>query len=188
MKRRLKAHLMIVSIITTLLITVPLLSCATQSVPEVEPEAPSPPATTPTIPEASNPPVVPSSPTQPENSTPSETPTEIHRVEVVYFHRTNRCHSCTYAEEQIRYTLETYFLGELESGMVTFQSVDVQNPDNAEIIEKCGAYTSQLFLITVTNDSENVEHVEEIWKLIGEDEDFSNLVKDKITDAMERVA
>ena len=107
---------------------------------------------------------------------------------MVYFHRTNRCHSCTYAEEQIRYTLETYFSDELRSGTVTFQSVDVQNPDNTEIIEKCGAYTSQLFLITATSDSENVEHVEEIWGFIGADENFSNLVKDKITDALERVA
>jgi len=182
---------MIASIITTLLITVPLLSCTTQAVSEVEPETSNPPTTTPATPEAPTPPAVPSSPTETDNPTPPEitepeTPTEIHSVDVVYFHRTNRCHSCTYAEEQIRYTLETYFLDELESGMVTFQSVDVQNPDNAEIIEKCGAYTSQLFIITITDDSEHIEHVEEIWKLIGEDEDFSNLVKDKISDALER--
>jgi hypothetical protein len=189
MKSRLKSHFIIISIIMTLFMTVPMLSCTTQAVSGTEPEAPYLP-TTPVIP---NTPTVPSSPTEPENptlpeTTEPETPTEMHRVDVVYFHRTNRCHSCTYAEEQIRYTLGQYFSDELRSGMVTFRSVDVQNPDNTEIIEKCGAYTSQLFLITVTNDSENVEHVEEIWKLIGEDEDFSNLVKDKITDALERAA
>jgi len=183
---------MIAGIIMTLLMTAPLLSCTTQAVSGTKPEAPNPPAA-PAVPEAPGPPAVPSSPAETDNSTPPEitepeTPTEIHRVDVVYFHRTNRCHSCTYAEEQIRYTLETYFSDELRSGTVTFQSVDVQNPDNAEIIEKCGAYTSQLFLITVTDDSEHIEHVEEIWKLIGKDEDFSNLVKDKITDALERAA
>ena len=31
-----------------------------------------------------------------------------------------------------------------------------------------------------------IEHVEEIWELIGKDEDFSNLVKDEISDALER--
>ena len=192
MKRRLKTHLMIASIIMTLLMTVPLLSCTTQAVSGTEPEAPNPPAA-PAVPEAPDPPVVPSPPTETDNPTlpeitEPETPTEIHRVDVVYFHRTNRCYSCTYAEEQIRYTLETYFSDELGSGMVIFQSIDVQNPDNAEIIEKCGAYTSQLFIITITDDSEHIEHVEEIWRLIGKDEDFSNLVKDKITGALERAA
>jgi hypothetical protein len=191
MKRRLKAHLMIASITTTLLITVPLLSCTTATTSETEPETSNPATTTPAIPEAPTPPATPSPPAETDNPTPPvitepETPSEIQRVDVVYFHRTNRCHSCTYAEEQTRYTLETYFLDELESGMVTFQSVDVQNPDNAEIIEKCGAYTSQLFIIAITDDSEHIEHVEEIWELIGKDEDFSNLVKDKISDALER--
>jgi hypothetical protein len=190
MKQKPKAHLMIVSVIITLLMTVPVLSCTTQVVSEAELEAPDPPAASPAASEAPDLPAVPSSPAETNNPTPPEitepeTPTEINRVNVVYFHRTNRCHSCTYAEEQIRYTLESYFSDEMESGMVTFQSVDVQNPDNSEIIEKCGAYTSQLFIITITGDSEHIKHVEEIWKLIGKDEDFSNLVEDKITDALE---
>ena len=190
MKQKPKAHLMIVSIIMILLMTVSSLSCTTQAVSEAEPDAPNPHAA-PATPEAPNPPAVPSSPTETENPTlpeitEPETPDEIHRVDVVYFHRTKQCYSCVYAEEQTFYTLEKYFADELRSGMVTFQSVDVQNPDNAEIIEKCGAYTSQLFIITITDDSEHIEHVEEIWKLIGKDEDFSNLVKDKMPGALER--
>jgi hypothetical protein len=185
MKSRLKSHLIMISIIMTLLMTVPMVSCTTQAVPEVEPEAPTPPATTPTIPEATNPPVVPSSPTETENSAPSETPTEIHRVDVVYFHRTNRCHSCKYSEAQTRATLDTYFADELASGKITFISVDVQDESNAAIIEKYGAYGPQLFISVLKGNTESIAEVQEFWDFIDDDEGFSNLIIDKVNQALE---
>ncbi|MFC2045752.1 nitrophenyl compound nitroreductase subunit ArsF family protein [Chloroflexota bacterium] len=105
-------------------------------------------------------------------------------VEVVYFHRAQRCHSCTYAEEQTVYTLETYFKDELDNGIVTFLSVNVQDDSNATIIEKYQAYTSQLFINTITDNSEYIEHIAEIWEVIGDDEAFTILIKSKITDAL----
>ena len=123
-----------------------------------------------------------------EQSTPTPDPDltpEPERVDVVYFHRTNRCHSCIYAEEQTLYTLETYFNEELNSGKLTFTSVDVQDESNIAVIEKYGAYTSQLFINTVMGDTEHIEHVAEIWQLIGNDDAFTLLIKNKITNALE---
>jgi len=59
------------------------------------------------------------SPTTPPPSDTSSGPAD--RVEVVYFHRAQRCYSCIHAEEGIRYTVETYFADELASGKVTFE-------------------------------------------------------------------
>jgi len=109
----------------------------------------------------------------------------VDRVDVVYFHRTNRCRSCIYAETGILYTLETYFEKEMSSGKLTFKSVDVQDASNAAIIEKYGAYTSQLFINAVTGDTEHIEHVSEIWQLIGNDEAFCQVIKTKIEKALE---
>lgn len=108
-------------------------------------------------------------------------------VQVVYFHRTQRCVSCTYAEDQTVYTLETYFQDELDSGKITFQSVDVQNRKNADIIDKYQAYTSQLFINTVTDNQDDIDHIEEIWEVIGDDEAFTQLIRDKITSALEGI-
>ena len=58
------------------------------------------------------------------------------RVDVVYFHRTQRCPKCIHAEESINYTVETYFADELASGKVTFQVLDVQDEENAAIVKK----------------------------------------------------
>ncbi len=184
MKRRLKTHLMIASIIVTLLIAVPLLSCATQAVSETKPQTPNLP-TTPTIP---NNPTMPSLPTEPDNPTPpeiTEPQTEVSQVNIVYFHRTNRCHSCKYSEAQTRATLDKYFADELASDKITFVSVDVQDESNASIIEKYGAYGPQLFFSVLKGDTENITEVQEFWDFIDDDEGFSNLIIDKVNEALE---
>jgi len=109
----------------------------------------------------------------------------VDRVDVVYFHRTNRCRSCIYAETGIHYTLETYFEKELSSGKLTFKSADVQDANNAAIVKKYGAYTSQLFINTVIGDTEHIEDVTEIWLFIGNDEAFCQVVGTKIEKALE---
>lgn len=113
------------------------------------------------------------------------TTSAVDRVDVVYFHRTNRCYSCIYAETGIRYTLETYFQKEMSSGKLTFKSVDVQDTGNAAIVKKYGAYTSQLFINTVIGDTERIEDVTEIWLFIGNDEAFCQVVGTKIAKALE---
>ena len=103
------------------------------------------------------------------------------RVEVVYFHRTQRCHTCMYAEEQTRYTLETYFADELASGKVTFQSINVQDEANADIVEKYNnASYLTLCINTVRGGTDHIEEVTDIWFVIGNDEAFVEIVKSKV--------
>jgi len=101
------------------------------------------------------------SPATPPTSNNSSGPAD--RVEVVYFHRTQQCYTCRYAEEGTRYTVETYFGDELASGKLTFQSIDVQDSKNAAIVEKYGAYTSSLFINTVKDGTDHIEQVTDIW-------------------------
>ena len=102
------------------------------------------------------------------------------RVDVVYFHRTQQCYSCRYAEEGTRHTVETYFADELASGKLTFQSLDVQDSENAAIVQKYGAYGSQLFINTVKDGTDHIGQVTDIWLVIGKDEAFVEVVKDRI--------
>ena len=122
------------------------------------------------------------SPATPPASNNSSGPAD--RVEVVYFHRTQQCYSCRYAEEETRYTVETYFKDELVSGKLTFQSIDVQDEANADIIEKYGAYTSSLFINTIKDGTDHIEQVTDIWLVIGDDEAFVEIVKNKIEESL----
>lgn len=126
-------------------------------------------------------------------ATPSPTPTNTqvtptpqpstngtNMVEVVYFHRTQRCYSCRYAGDTTEYAVKTYFADELASGKLVFKMIDVQNKANASIVERYGAYGSSLFINDIVNGIDHIEAVTDIWLLIGKDEAFVNLVKSEI--------
>jgi hypothetical protein len=107
------------------------------------------------------------------------------RVDVVYFHRTQRCHTCLYAEEATRYTIETYFADELASGKVTFQSVNVEDEANADIVEKYNnASYLTLCINTVRDGTDHIEVVTDIWLVIGNDEAFVEIVKSKVEESL----
>ena len=102
------------------------------------------------------------------------------RVDVVYFHRTQRCSTCIHAEELTRYTVETYFADELASDKLTFQSIDVQDSNNAAIVNKYGAYARQLFINAVRDGSDHIEQATDLYPLIFDDEAFVETLKSKI--------
>ena len=122
------------------------------------------------------------SPAAPPPSNNSSGPAD--RVEVVYFHRTQRCSTCIHAEELTRYTLETYFADELDSGKLTFQSIDLQNSNNAAIVNKYGAYGSQLFINTVRDDADHIEQATDLYPLVYKDEAFVKSLKSKIEQSL----
>ena len=172
-------YLMLVTICISILTPLLVFGCATPAAPDPAPSTSEP---TPVTPDPA-----PVAPDPTPNAPGSETKPGAGRVDVVYFHRTKRCYSCTYAEEQTRYTLETYFINELESGKITFKSIDIQDEGNSAIIEKYGAYTSQLFINTAINGTEHIEHVVEIWQAIGDNDAFSFIVRDKVRTALEEI-
>ena len=102
------------------------------------------------------------------------------RVDFVYFHRTQRCPRCIHAEESINYTVETYFADELASGKVTFQVLNVQDEENAAIVNKYRAYTSSLFINTIRDGTDHIEEVTYIWLLLDDHEAFVEAVRSKI--------
>jgi len=117
-------------------------------------------------------------------------------VEVVYFHRTNRCYSCTYAEDKVRYTLDTFYSDELADGELVFTAVNVQDDANSAIIDKYGAYansviidkygayTSSLYMNKVVNGVDDIENITGIWFLIGKDQEFVDYVNEEIAERL----
>ena len=110
------------------------------------------------------------------------------RVDLVYFHRPYQCRCSIYTESRLRGVMNTYFADELEDGTITFQSIDIEKPENAEIVEKCGAYTSQLFIITVTETSEHIADVTlETLPLLDDEESVATTIRAKIQNAPEGI-
>ena len=110
------------------------------------------------------------------------------KVEVVYFHRTQRCNSCIYAETGVRYTVGTYFADELASGKLVLKAVDLGDKENAAIVKKYGAYTSSLFINTVSSGTDHIEEVTDIWLVMGDNEAFVEVVRSKIEESLKEIS
>ena len=85
------------------------------------------------------------------------------RVDVVYFHRPQRCPTCLCFEERIRYVVSTYFQKELNSGKMTFGVYNIGDSKNADIVKKYGAVGSQLFINTVKDVTDHITDIQDIW-------------------------
>ena len=101
-------------------------------------------------------------------------------VEVVYFHRSQRCSSCLRAEDGIRRAIETYFKDELASGKLIFKVLNVQDQANAAIVEKYGAAGSSLYINEIKDGSDNIEEVTDIWFLFNNETAFIKAVRSEI--------
>ncbi len=95
--------------------------------------------------------------------TPDDSPGLPDRVDVIYFHRPQRCPSCLCFEERVRYVVSTYFQNELDSGQMTFGVYDIGDRQNIDIVNKYGAISSQLFINTVKDGTDNIKDIQDIW-------------------------
>lgn len=84
-------------------------------------------------------------------------------VDVVYFHRTQRCTACQNAGRYTRETVETYFANYLQRGVMSFRELDVEKAENAAVARKYAAAWSSLYLGVLIDGVEYLCPVEDIW-------------------------
>ena len=102
------------------------------------------------------------------------------RVDVVYFYDSDIC-SCQIAPgDQIQGTLFINFNGDLISGKLTYQSVDLTDQKNAAIISKYGATSQSLFINLVRGGSERIIAMPEMLVVKDDDEALSRLIITRI--------
>ncbi|CAG0948727.1 hypothetical protein ANRL3_00065 [Anaerolineae bacterium] len=88
---------------------------------------------------------------------------KVSHVDVVYFHRTQRCTACLNAGRFTRETVETYFANYLQRGVMSFRQLNVEKPENAVIARKYAAAWSSLYLGIVIDGVEYLCPIDDIW-------------------------
>jgi hypothetical protein len=142
-------HFVIVAVLAVGL----LCACTSQAIAPTPPEEPTVPSEITTTPSD-----------EPSTSQAQDEPLQLeNRVDVVYFHRPQRCPTCLCFEERIRYVVSTYFQNELGSGQMTFGVYDIGDSQNTDIVKKYGAVGSQLFINTVKDGTDNIKDIQDIW-------------------------
>ncbi len=103
------------------------------------------------------------------------------KIEVLGFHSTHRCMTCNAIEKNTKYTLDKYFAKELQSGIITFQSINVDEKKNYPIAEKFEASGTSLFLNVIINGKEDIHNLTNLAFAKGKDKlSFSSALKKEI--------
>lgn len=105
-------------------------------------------------------------------------------IELLYFHRTDRCQSCNNAEQFARDTLGTYFPGEVKSGTLSIQSIDYQK-DKA-MAEKYDVNMQGLKLKITRNGQETVKDLSEIWAYVRDKNAYMSYLQDVLNKELGR--
>jgi hypothetical protein len=105
-------------------------------------------------------------------------------IELLYFHRTDRCQSCNNAEQYARDTLNTNFPDQLKSGTLSIQSIDYQK-DRA-MAEKYGVNMQGLKLKITKNGQETVKDVSEIWAYVRDKNAYMSYLQDVLNKELGR--
>jgi hypothetical protein len=104
----------------------------------------------------------------------------VSHVEVIHFHGTHQCYTCrtvgAYAEE----TINTYFADDLSSGKITFQHINLELPENREIVMKYGVKSSSLWIGTYAESGFYPEENVNVWYKIQDKEGYMNYLKEII--------
>ncbi len=126
--------------------------------------------------------------TMPATMTPAAKPSSKDiKVDVIYFHRVQRCVTCLCFEERINYVVNTYFNDEIKDRRMTYRVLSLGDSKNKDIALKYGAVGSQLFINTIIGDKENIRDIQDIWNwgCRKNKQAFDNQVKNVIEQSLE---
>jgi hypothetical protein len=87
----------------------------------------------------------------------------VSHVDVVYFHRAQRCAGCLNAGRYTRETVEAYFASHLQRGVMSFRQLNVELAENAVVTRKFDASGSSLYLGVLMNGVEYLCPIDDIW-------------------------
>ncbi len=105
---------------------------------------------------------------------------QVDKIEVIDFHGNRRCFSCQTIEKFAKETLEEFFQPELRDGKITFKSINVEETQNKEIVQKYQARGSSLFIDVIKEGNDNISEDTQVWRLVRDEQAYKKYFKEKI--------
>jgi len=104
----------------------------------------------------------------------------VDKIEIYYFHRTQRCYSCNALSQYVKETIEQRFSEEIKSGKIEYREVNVDLPENKNVALKFQASGSSLFINTIKNGQDNINQDTNAWRLLSNKSRFQTYLENKI--------
>ena len=109
------------------------------------------------------------------------TPATPDHIVAYYFHGNYRCATCMRLEEYSREAIEKGFPEELKDGRLSFEVVNVEEPQNRHFIRDYDLVTKSLVLSLKDGDREvRFKNLDRIWQLVSSRERFISYVQDEV--------
>lgn len=107
------------------------------------------------------------------------------KLEIYYFHATNRCPTCISIENNTKKILETNFKKEVEAGTIKLIILDCDDAKNKTLVDKYGAYGSTLVFQSNVGKSEKEDLTNFAFSYSRNNPDkFKSGLKEKIEKAI----
>ncbi len=101
----------------------------------------------------------------------------IDKLEIYHFHGTNQCYSCVTVGDYAEATVNTHFQEELEKGIIVFDHINGELPENKELVTKYGATGSSLWLGTYEGEDFSAEQNTKVWYKIKDKTAYMDYLK-----------
>ncbi len=110
------------------------------------------------------------------------------RVDVLYFHRTARCENCLRFEEYTTAVLVDSLSPELDSGVVTWGTVNLDDEGEEALVERYDILESSLVLSVVEDGGEvGWSTLDGIWVFVEDEALFRRYVLGEVLNALDAV-
>lgn len=106
------------------------------------------------------------------------------KIEAYYFHFTARCITCRTIEARAKENLETLYPNQFKQGLITFQSVNLEEASNKPLADKLGV-SGQTLLIVKGDKKINLTN-EGFMYAVVKPEKFKEIINEKVDGLMAR--
>ncbi|MBC8873833.1 MAG: hypothetical protein H8E44_30705 [Planctomycetes bacterium] len=96
---------------------------------------------------------------------------------VYYFHATERCPTCRTIESFSREAIDSEFAAELDNGEISWQTVDYEKPESAQVVQQFDIAGPALVLAKMKDGQVGAsKSLEDIWTLVDDEVAFAEYV------------
>jgi hypothetical protein len=106
------------------------------------------------------------------------------KIEAYYFHFTARCTTCRTVEAKAKEDLESLYPDKVKQGLITFQSLNLEEAPNKTLADKLGVSGQALLL--VKGDEKINPTNEGFMYAVSKPEKFKEIIKEKVDGLLTR--
>lgn len=106
------------------------------------------------------------------------------KLEVFYFHRTQRCSTCRAIGRLTGELIKERFYDKLSNGSIIFREINVELPENRELANKFQANGPSLFFNVIKDGKESIVSESAIWRYTGNEDRFKGFLETRINELL----